>query len=86
MTQLGAPGLRMAGVVFIDLWYHMKPRKPSPCVGKALEKNFFLPEELQKPAVLPPEYLGGSMREISLEALGFCQVTKGGYQRKAMVP
>ena len=31
-------------------------------------------------------YLGGSMREISLEALGFCQVTKGGYQRKTMVP
>ena len=26
------------------------------------------------------------MHEISLEALGFCQVTKGGYQRKAMVP
>ena len=31
-------------------------------------------------------YLGGSMREISLEALGFCQVTKGGYQRKTLVP
>ena len=56
MTQLGAPGLRMAGVVFIDLWYHMKPREPLPCVGKALGKFFFLPEELQKPAVLPPEY------------------------------
>jgi hypothetical protein len=26
------------------------------------------------------------MREISLEALGFCQVTKGGYQRKTLVP
>ena len=54
--QLAAPGLRTARVVFIDVWYHMKPRKPSPCVGKAVEKNFFLPEELQKPAVLPPEY------------------------------
>ena len=32
------------------------------------------------------EYLGGSMREISLETLGFCQVTKGGYQRQGMVP
>ena len=31
-------------------------------------------------------YLGGSMREISLETLGFCQVTKGGYQRQGMVP
>ena len=34
----------------------------------------------------PLGYLGGSICEISLEALGFCQVTKGGYQRKAMVP
>ena len=36
MTQLGAPGLWMAGVVFIDLWYHMKPREPLPCVGNPL--------------------------------------------------
>ena len=41
MTQLGAPGLRKAGAVFIDLWYHMKPREPLPCVGKALEKKKF---------------------------------------------
>ena len=39
MTQLGAPGLREAGAVFIDLWYHIKPREPLPCVGKALEKK-----------------------------------------------
>ena len=58
MTQLGAPGLREAGAVFIDLWYHIKPREPLPCVGKALEKK--MPEELQKPAVLPPEYRGGA--------------------------
>ena len=36
MTQLGAPGLRKAGAVFIDLWYHMKPREPLPCVGNPL--------------------------------------------------
>ena len=71
--QLAAPGLRTAGVVFIDLWYHMKPRKPSPCVGKALEKKNFLPEELQKPAVLPPEYI--LTISIDIGFLGFSAVT-----------
>ena len=36
MTQLGAPGLRKAGLVFIDVWYHMKPREPFPDVGNPL--------------------------------------------------
>ena len=34
--QLGAPGLRKAGAVFIYLWYHMKPREPASCVGNPL--------------------------------------------------
>ena len=42
----------------------MKPREPLPCVGKALGKKIFLPEELQKPAVLPPEYLDTSALNI----------------------
>ena len=36
LPQLGAPGLRKAGLVFIDVWYHMKPREPLPCVGNPL--------------------------------------------------
>ena len=36
MPQLGAPGLRKAGLVFIDVWYHMKPREPFPDVGNPL--------------------------------------------------
>ena len=51
--KLGAPGLWKVVVVFIDLWYHMKLRKPSPCVGKPLEKKY-LPEGIKKPAVVPP--------------------------------
>ena len=81
----GALGLWKVGVVFIDLWYHMKLRKPSPSVGEPIEKNY-LPEGIKKPAVVPPGYLGGSMCEMLLEILGFCQVTKGGYQRQGMVP
>ena len=41
MPQLGAPGLQKAGALFIDVWYHMKPREPLPCVGKALGKKNF---------------------------------------------
>ena len=54
VRQLGAGGLGQVGTYFCDLWHHMKPWEPSPCDGMALKKK--MPEELHKPAVLPPEY------------------------------